>query len=367
MPKLKRITVKTETDSYPVIIGANSFSSLKKEIEKLKLFKNIFVIIDENVKKYFSQRILANIKAISTKNDFYTLKKGELAKSHSELNKIYSALIEKKYGRDTLILAIGGGVTGDLAGYAASTYMRGIQLLHVPTTLLADVDSSLGGKTGINFNNRKNMVGTFYQPDAVLIDTDFIRTLPEGEFISGLGEVVKYAFITTKNFYDFTFDNFGKILSRNFEVMNKIIYESVLFKSSVVARDEKESGLRKILNFGHTFAHAYESDLNFKIKHGEAVIAGIISALYLSYIKGYLTEKKLGGFLTNLGLIKLKPGLKKLNTENVLDFMRNDKKNRENKIKFILLKNIGEIVSDVETDKREVIQSILLTKEFLNN
>ena len=307
------------------------------------------------------------IKTFSTKKDFYTLKKGELAKSHSELNKIYSALIEKKYGRDTLILAIGGGVTGDLAGYAASTYMRGIQLLHVPTTLLADVDSSIGGKTGINFNNRKNMIGTFYQPEAVLIDTDFIRTLPEGEFVSGLGEVIKYAFITTKNFYDFTFNNLDKILSRNFEVLNKIIYESVLFKSSVVAKDEKESGLRKILNFGHTFAHAYESDLNFKIKHGEAVIAGIISALYLSYIKGYLREKKLNEFLTNLSLIKLPTGLKKLNTENVLDFMRNDKKNRGNKIKFILLKNIGEIVSDVEADRREVIQSILLTKEFLNN
>ena len=165
MPKLKRITVKTETDSYPVIIGANSFSSLKKEIEKQNFFRNIFIIIDENVRKHFLKKIQTNIKTFSTKKDFYTLKKGELAKSHSELNKIYSALIEKKYGRDTLILAIGGGVTGDLAGYAASTYMRGIQLLHVPTTLLADVDSSIGGKTGINFNNRKNMIGTFYQPE----------------------------------------------------------------------------------------------------------------------------------------------------------------------------------------------------------
>ena len=367
MQKIKRITVKTEKISYPVIIGSNSYLLLKKEIEKQKLYRNIFVIIDENVKRHFAQKIQKNLGTFFTKKEVYVLKKGEGSKSHSELNKIYGALIGSKYGRDTLVLAIGGGVTGDLAGYAASTYMRGVQLVHVPTTLLADVDSSIGGKTGINFNNRKNMIGTFYQPQMVLIDPDFLHTLSDGEFFSGLGEVIKYAFTTTKDFYSFIFNNFNKLSLRNNLALEKVIYESVLFKSSVVTKDEKESGLRKILNFGHTFAHAYESDLNFRIKHGEAVIAGIISALYLSNIKGYLQEKKLNWFLANLDPLRLPASLKKLQIENVLNFMKNDKKNREDKIKFILLRDIGEIVSDIEAEKTEIIQSILLTKRFLNN
>ena len=367
MQKIKRITVKTEKISYPVIIGSNSYLCLKKEIEKQKLYRNIFVILDENVKKHFTQKIQKNLGVFFTKKEIYVLKKGESSKSHTELSKIYGALIGGKYGRDTLVLAIGGGVTGDLAGYAASTYMRGVQLVHVPTTLLADVDSSIGGKTGINFNNRKNMIGTFYQPQMVLIDPDFLHTLSDGEFFSGLGEVIKYAFTTTKDFYNFVFNNFNKLILRNNLSLEKVIYESVLFKSSVVTKDEKESGLRKILNFGHTFAHAYESDLNFRIKHGEAVIAGIISALYPSNIKGYLQEKKLNRFLVNLSPLRLPASLRKLHIENVLNFMKNDKKNRRDKIKFILLRDIGEIVSDIEADKTEVIQSILLTKKILNN
>jgi 3-dehydroquinate synthase len=367
MQKIKRITVNTEGRSYPVIIGSNSLPLLKKEIEKQKLYKNVFVILDESVKKYFVSKIQNNLKSFPTKKDIFVLKRGESSKSHRDLKKIYEALIAKKYGRDTLILAIGGGVTGDLAGYAASTYMRGVQLIHVPTTLLADVDSSIGGKTGINFGNKKNMIGTFYQPQTVLIDIDFLHTLSEGEFNSGLGEVIKYAFITTKDFYEFIFENLNKILLKNKPVLEEIIYESVLFKSSVVAKDEKESGLRKILNFGHTFAHAYESELNFRIKHGEAVVAGIISALYLSNLKKYLPEKELNQFLANLSSIKLPASLKSLDAKNVLNFMNNDKKNRGGEINFILLKNIGEIVSDVEADKNEVIQSILLTKKFLNN
>ena len=367
MQKIKRITVRTEKTSYPVIIGSNSYLLLKKEIEKQKLYRNVFVILDENVKKHFAPKIQKNLGTFFTKKGIYVLKKGEGSKSHSELNKIYGALLRSKYGRDTLVLAIGGGVTGDLAGYAASTYMRGVQLVHVPTTLLADVDSSIGGKTGINFNNTKNMIGTFYQPHMVLIDPNFLHTLSDGEFFSGLGEVIKYAFTTTKDFYNFIFNNFNKLILRNNLALEKVIYESVLFKSSVVTKDEKESGLRKILNFGHTFAHAYESDLNFRIKHGEAVIAGIISALYLSNIRGYLQEKKLNRFLANLNPLRLPTSLKKLQIENVLNFMKNDKKNREDKIKFILLRDIGEIVSDIEAEKTEIIQSILLTRKFLNN
>ncbi len=288
MPNTKRIIVNSKNWSYPVIIGSGTFSLLKKEIDKRNFHRNIFMVIDENVKKHLYQKILDNFSKGFAKIVVYILKPGESSKSYAELNRIYKSLIDNEFGRDTLILAIGGGVTGDLAGYAASTYMRGVQLVHVPTTLLADVDSSIGGKTGINFNKKKNMIGTFYQPQLVLIDTNFLRTLPDEEIISGLGEVLKYAFITSKDFYSFIFDNYDKMFIKNKQVLERVIYESVLYKSSIVTRDERESGIRKVLNFGHTFAHAYESESDFTIKHGEAVVAGIISALFLSNVKGLL-------------------------------------------------------------------------------
>jgi 3-dehydroquinate synthase len=364
---MKNVMVKTSQGSYSVLIGSNSFLRLQKEITRLKLFRNVFVIMDENVRKFHADKILNTLNDYFLKLEIYVLKSGETSKSHYELDKIYSELIKNKYSRDSLIIAIGGGVTGDISGYVASTYMRGVQLVHIPTTLLADVDSSIGGKTGINFYKMKNMIGSFYQPKMVLIDPDFLITLPDEEMLSGLGEVIKYSFITNQRFYDYTYNNIDNILLKRKSALEKIIYESVLFKASVVATDEKEAGLRKILNFGHTYAHAFESELNFKIKHGEAVIAGIISALFLSNLKGYLKSELVKKFLIDIKRIRLSRILQNINAEKVLDIMQGDKKNRNNKIKFVLVKNIGEIVTEVEANKSEIAETIFLMKEILNN
>lgn len=364
---MKKITAKTSEGSYSVIIGSNSFLHLRNEIIKQKLFRNIFVIIDENVRKFYADNILNIFNDSFPKFEIYVLKSGESSKSNYELHKIYSALIKNKYSRDSLIIAIGGGVTGDISGYAASTYMRGVQLIHIPTTLLADVDSSIGGKTAINFDEMKNMIGTFHQPNLVVIDPNFLVTLSDDEMVSGLGEVIKYSFITNQQYYNYVYKNLDKILLKNKSVLERIIYESVLFKTSVVAADEKENGLRKILNFGHTFAHAFESELNFKIKHGEAVIAGIISALFLSNLKGYIEEKTVKKFLADIRKIKLSSLLQNINTERVLEIMQSDKKSRDSKIKFVLIKNIGEIVTEVEADMSEIAETIFLMKKFLNN
>lgn len=364
---MKKLIIKTEYKSYPVIIGKNSSSYLKSEIRKKNLYENLFIIIDENVWGLFTKENLNQLKTLFPKTMLYKIKPGESSKSYIELNRIYSALLGKKYGRDTLIIAIGGGVTGDIAGYAASTFMRGIQLIHVPTTLLADVDSAIGGKTGINFNKTKNIIGAFYQPELVLVDTNFLFSLPEREITSGIGEIIKYAFIGTTEFFDFVFSNLRNIYSKNTKVLEKIIYESVLFKASVVSIDEKESGLRQILNFGHTFSHAYESELKFKVKHGEAVIAGIISALYLSNICGVLSNNKLNEFLSKLFFAKLPVVFNKLNKENLYQLMTKDKKNRGGKIKFILLKDIGQIITDIEAGKEEIFEAISLTTIFLKN
>jgi 3-dehydroquinate synthase len=282
---------------------------------------------------------------------------GEKYKSVERYNSILAFLADNNYGRDSLIVAIGGGVTGDIAGFVASTYLRGIQLVQIPTTLLAAVDSSIGGKTGINFLNRKNIVGTFYQPDFVLTDTVFLDSLPEKEIISGTGEIIKYAFLSDRDFYNDVNDSFDSIISLNTKALNRIIPSCIKMKAEIVTEDEQESGLRKILNLGHTFAHAYESYFDFKIKHGNAVAAGIISSLFLSFKKGIINKTSLNYFLNLPSKIDYEcPNY--LSKSEIINRMLSDKKNREGKIKFILIKNIGEILIEAEADREEIIYAI---------
>lgn len=362
---MHKLNVSLGKNSYPVFIGKNIFKKVQEIIDELNLNKNISVITDGNVEKYFGKEIRKTLSVNKGKTAYYKLTPGEKSKSYTELNKIYSHLIENKFSRNSLIVAIGGGVTGDLAGYAASTFMRGIQLMHIPTTLLAAVDSSIGGKTGINFLKTKNIIGSFYQPKSVLIDIDFLRTLDQREFFSGVGEVVKYAFISDKEFYKYFLQNFEKLYSFDEEFIVNIIKKSAAVKADVVSKDEKESGLRKILNFGHTFAHAFESDLNFKIKHGEAVTAGIIAAIFLSNKTGLLSDNKLQEIIQLPLKIKLPENLLKINDKNILNLMLLDKKSRSGKIKFVLLSDVGKILLDKEAEKKDIIFSLKKLREVL--
>jgi len=363
---MKKIEIKTKFKSYPVIIGNSILDLISVVINEQRLYKNLFIVVDKNVfnlhKKYITDAFSENIKRIH----FYKLKPGEHSKSFEGLTGIISELIEKKYSRDTLLISIGGGVTEDLAGFAASVYMRGIQSAHIPTTLLAAVDSSIGGKTGINFKNYKNILGAFYQPEFVLIDTKFISSLPKEEINSGMGELIKYAFLTNENFFNYIYKNFDKIYSLDKSMLNKVIYESVLFKSSVILKDEFEGGLRKILNLGHTFAHAYESMTNYSIKHGEAVTAGIISALCLSYKKGLLSEKRLKKFLKLPLRMKLSSEFVIQDYKSILKYMYRDKKNREGEIRFILLSGIGNIITDSKVKEADIYYAIEKTETLLN-
>jgi 3-dehydroquinate synthase len=364
---LKKIEIFTRDKTYPVFIGNSIFASLTTRINKLGLNKNLFILVDENVMSLYEDFIKSVLKGYSSKICFYKLDSGESSKSFKYLSQIFSLLIEKKFGRDTLLIAVGGGVTGDLAGYAAASYMRGIQIVHIPTTIISASDSAIGGKTGINFNKLKNIVGAFYQPEFVLIDTKFLLSLPLKEVNSGVGELIKYAFLTNRNFYDFIYKNFEEIYSFNFRVLNKLIYESVLFKGSVVAKDEKESGLRKILNLGHTFAHAFESQANLKLKHGEAVIAGIISALHLSNKKGLLSNEDLKDLIKLPLKVKLPDNFFIKDFNSILNFMYGDKKNRGGELKFILLSEIGNIVTDAEVSKEDIFYALKKTNNALTS
>lgn len=356
---MKKIKVKLKQNPYNIYIGDNCLNQLREIIEKGKYYSNILAVIDKTVYTLYKKELEEFLSAPGGKFTFLQLESKESKKTLSSVNKIYSSLVLSNYGRDTLILAVGGGVIGDVAGFAAATYARGVQYVQVPTTLLAAVDSSVGGKTGVNFGDTKNIIGAFYQPGAVLIDTSFLNTLPPKEVISGIGEIIKYAFLTDQKFFDYVFDNFDKIVDLNDKVIKKVIAESVRFKGDVVVSDEKEeSGLRKILNLGHTFGHAIEVDTKHRVKHGAAVIAGVGISLFLSNRLGILKNKDLQ---KGIELIKKAVPfieIKKYSVNNMLKIMKRDKKSKDEQYRFVLIKEIGEVIVDVEADRKDISYAI---------
>ncbi len=288
----KVINVKLSDKSYPIIIGNDSLSKTVEKISKLSASKCL-LIVDKNVLRFHSLLIRKTFALLDCKVSTYTFSANEKNKSLAQTEKIYKFLTDNAFDRNSIVVALGGGITGDIAGYAASTYMRGIRFIQIPTTLLSMVDSSVGGKTGVNFNHKKNMIGTFYQPDFVAIYPEFLSTLPKRELHSGAGEIFKYAFLADIKNYNLLKNNLSKLFSNKLFDIEKTIQLCLKIKANVVENDEKEvTGLRKILNLGHTFAHAFEVESNYKLKHGEAVIGGIFCALFLSEILGYIINRK---------------------------------------------------------------------------
>ncbi len=355
---MKKIHINVPQNDYNVFLGKNIIDSFPKLLIKENLSGNLFFVIDKNVNKFYS-KILSDVFAnINFNYNSIVVNANEKNKSYETLQKIHNALIKHNYGRDSIIVAVGGGIVGDVTGFAASTYMRGIKYIQIPTTLLASVDSSVGGKTGINFNDTKNIIGTFYQPKMVLIDTNFFSTLPQEEMLCGVGEIIKYCFLTEPKFFNYIQKNITKLLSNETSVITKVIAESIKFKGDVVTEDEKESGIRKILNLGHTFAHAYEVEQNHKIKHGQAVIIGIASALYLSKNLSLLPKEKFDKYINLLLQFKSAIKLKKVNKNLAYKVMQRDKKNRDNQIKLVLLKDVGNIITDISVSKKRIIDAI---------
>ena len=350
----KIINVKILNKSYSILIGKNYLKKIKLLFKEKNLSQNIFIVVDKNVYKYHKDYINRSFE-FAKKLQLVIIDSTEKNKNLMTVEKIYSELIKNNFGRDTTIVGIGGGLIGDIAAYVASSYMRGISFVNIPTTLLAAVDASIGGKTGVNFSNIKNIIGTFYQPDLVLNDSVFLSSLPEEEYLSGLGEVLKYKFITHKSFAD------SALLKNN---VQELIGLSASVKANIVMLDEKELSLRKVLNLGHTFAHAFESVLDFKIKHGVAVAAGITAASYLSRLENLISEKKLIEFLNEISKFNIHPQLKNVDEEEVYSLMLSDKKNRDEKIKFVLPIDFGKIILDYEAAKINVINSIKLVKFF---
>lgn len=352
---MKKITIDIPGKSYPVFIGDMVLSRIKKEI--MHPCRKA-VIVDKNVEKLHGSRIKSLFRDMKGDTEYFILKNGENSKSLHELNRVYKFLLRGRADKDTLLFSIGGGVTGDLSGFAASTFKRGIPLIHIPTTLLSAIDSSVGGKTAVNLDQRKNLVGTFYQPRYVFTDVTFIKTLPRAEIRSGIGELIKYTFLSDPNLFIYVLNNIKKIQTADPAILENTIYRAVGIKASIVMKDEREeSGLRKILNFGHTFGHAIESALNYRVKHGEAVTAGIIAALFLSNKLGLLPENRLITYLKLPSRIKLPPIISGIDFRDVYEAMKDDKKNKGGKINFVLISEIGSILIDISAGRDDIQDS----------
>ena len=363
-----KLNVKTKLDNYHIIIGSNIIKNLPIYLNKNSInFKKCLLFIDKKVPNKMVSKINQSLKR---KKVFKLLfNANEKNKNFKNIDKILKILLNKNFSRQDCLIAIGGGITGDVGGFAASIYKRGLNFINIPTTLLSQVDSSVGGKTGINTKEGKNLVGNFYQPKIVITDTEFLKSLPKREIICGYGEIFKHSLILNKKFYKYLNKNASKILKLKSPFIEKAIFESCKIKKSVVEKDEKEKGLRKILNFGHTFAHAYEASLGYskKLNHGEAVILGIKSALSFSLQKNLLSKKEYDLITSHIFKSNLPYQINKFfkirDLNKIISFMIKDKKNNSDKINLVLLKKIGLPVINKKFDKR--ILSMFLKKELM--
>ena len=301
-----------------------------RNLEKYIPSKNVVLITDTTVKKYYENQF--------PPYPLITLKTGETIKTLDTVRNIYEKLLEFEADRSTFIVGIGGGIVCDITGFAASTYLRGVRFGFVSTTLLSQVDASVGGKNGVNFKGYKNLIGVFNQPEFVICDPDLLRTLPRKEILNGMAEIVKHAAIEDSNFFTYLEKHFQKALALDIGVIEKLVYDSIVIKSGIVNQDELEKGARRKLNFGHTFGHAFEKTAG--VDHGEAVSAGMVAAAVLSVKKGRLSADDAGRIKALLQKIGL-PVIIQAEGKKIFDALKKDKKRKGDLIYFVLLNGIG--------------------------
>lgn len=348
--------------SYPIYIGTGVLS--KSELfQPFIQSKKVMVVTNETVAPLYLQTLRNTIAAAGVKdsnNLFLVLPDGERYKNMDVLNSIFDELLKHNFNRQSLLIALGGGVVGDLTGFAAACYQRGIDFIQVPTTLLAQVDSSVGGKTGVNHALGKNMIGAFHQPMAVFSDTNTLNTLQERQFIAGVAEVIKYGLISDYDFYMWLEENIEKVLALDKTALVYLIEQSCINKANVVQRDEKENNIRAILNLGHTFGHAIETITGYtKWLHGEGVAIGMLMAVEMSRKLGWLVASDVKRIEKLLLKAKLPISLEKdISSNQMVEVMGLDKKVQDNKIRLVLLKSIGEATVTSEFDSKLIYESI---------
>lgn len=352
------IKVSTPTKIYSIYFE-NSFENLLNAFESNDLLgRKVCIITDSNTYKFYNEEISNILK--NSFDEIYSFKfeAGEQSKNLNTIQNMYDFFLNCRLDRKSIIVALGGGVVGDMAGFAAATYMRGIKFVQIPTSLLAQVDSSVGGKVGVDFKGTKNIIGAFYQPDFVYINVHTLETLPSKEFSAGMAETIKYGMIMNKTFYEYINLNKDKILNMDKSNLKYIIKCACEFKADVVNKDEKESGLREILNFGHTIGHAIETLLNFKLVHGQCVAVGMVAATYISYKAGNITKAELENLENVLKYFNLPTRINGIDSNSIYNQMFLDKKVSNNTLSFVLLNKIGDVYRTKDVTKNEILEAI---------
>ncbi len=356
---MKKLKIDLADRSYDILIGRNFLSRLGGHLSHLKSVRRALVVTNPAINKLYGKALSEGLQSAGLAIECVEIPEGETHKTLQDAQTVYNHLIENQYDRNTLLVALGGGVIGDLTGFIAATFLRGVPCIQIPTTLLSQVDSSVGGKTAVNHPKGKNLIGAFYQPRLVAIDLDTLSSLPPDEFRAGMAEVIKYGVIEDPKLFAFLEKNSEKILNQDTQCLETIIETSCAIKAKVVERDERESSYRMVLNFGHTIGHAVEALTSYsQYKHGEAVAIGMVYAAKLSCQLGYCSEtvvQKIEALVEQFGLPSRLP---EFPVSEYIETMYRDKKAHDRNIRFILVKDIGtvEIVDRVaEADLQKVL------------
>jgi 3-dehydroquinate synthase len=341
---MKKIRVNLARYSYDVLIGAGLLTLVGLFLKEKGYADKAVVITDPNVKSRYGEVLEQSLTKNGFKVTTLVVPAGEDQKSLDNAVRLYEQLTDAYAERSTPIVALGGGVIGDLTGFVAATYLRGVPFVQLPTTLLAQVDSSVGGKVAVDHERLKNKIGAFHQPRLVIADTDTLKTLPKAELANGLAEAIKTAAVRGKEFFVYLEQNVEKLRALDISALEEAVYQCVSIKAEIVEKDERDAGLRNILNFGHTIGHAIESVSHFGVRHGEAVAVGMVVAARISNRMGLLSYSEVDRLITLVEKAGLPARMPDLDTSAILKAMRHDKKVESGQVRFVLLKEIGDVI-----------------------
>jgi len=347
---MRKVKVNLENRSYPVVVGDGVLKEAGSRLKELGIDDRLVIITNPVVQRLYGNGLKDSLLTDGFKVDVLMVADGEGHKSLDVAGGLYNELTAVYAERATPILALGGGVIGDLAGFVAATYLRGVPLVQIPTTLLAQVDSSIGGKVAVNHGKLKNKIGAFYQPRLVLSDTAVLKTLPPLEFANGMAEVIKSAVIRDRDFFAFIETNIGKIREMDEAVLEEVVFRSAGIKARVVEQDEDDLGLRNILNFGHTIGHAIETVSDFGVEHGQAVAMGMAAAAEIAHRIGIFKESELMRLKSVIESVNLPIDMPQLDTKKLIAAMQHDKKIVGGKVRFVLPRAIGDVFVTNEVD-----------------
>ncbi len=354
-----RLTILYEKKPCYDIVFSTDFEELSRELDTLGIEeRKVCIITDSHVRSLYGEELKNLLEGKCKKIILFSFQAGEESKTLSTVREIYTLLIHEKFDRKDLLIALGGGVTGDLTGFAAATYLRGIDFIQIPTTLLAQADSSIGGKTGVDFEGYKNMVGAFYMPRLVYMNISVLKTLDDRQFFSGFAEVMKHGLIKDGLFYEWLLEHMYEICDRDVDTLLEMVERSCKIKKLVVEKDPTEKGDRALLNFGHTIGHAIEKYKNFTLTHGECVALGAVAAAFISWEHEWLSMEEYYEIRDMFVPFNLPISLEDIDPEEILRLTKSDKKMENGSIKFVLLKKVGKALIDRTVTDDDILNAI---------